>query len=287
MKNQTGSILLTITIIILILIAVIGSYYLGSKNKNIADNNQTEPSLAEIIKTPLPSVLTNEDEVFVRTEAGDIVTTKNGITKKITDWGFNSKPLLSPDKTKVAFLSETEETQQYKKKIQGFVPASKNVWIIDIDGSNSIKVTDHKNNVLRDNLIWLTNDKILFTDGVSSVKTYQISSGALINILGPENPEPYCVDACGGGSQFSLSPDHKYLVLLGFNGSGGGIINPPSSAILNTETLGITTINQKFTGVSSSATFKEDSLFFSGSIDDTYTQKNFTVNMSTGEAFNL
>jgi Tol biopolymer transport system component len=287
MKNQTGSILLTIVIITLTLAAVTGSYYLGYQNKNTADNNQPDSLSAEDIKIPLPSVQTNENEVYVRIEAGDIVTTKNGTTKKITEWGFNSKPVLSPDKTKVAFLSETEETQQNKKKIQGFVPASKNVWIIDTDGANPIKVTNHKDNVLRDNLIWLTNNKILFTDGVSSVKTYDISERVLKNVLGPENPEPYCIDACGGGSQFSLSPDHKYLVLLGFNGSGGGIINPPGSAILNTETLGITTINQKFTGISSSATFKEDSLFLSGSIDDAYTQKNITINLTTGQAFSL
>ncbi len=278
MKNQTGSLLIIILVAVMIIVAASSAYYLGTKN--------SKPALD--IKTETETDQNSDLDVSVAVEAGDIVVTQDGLNKKITDWGYNSAPVLSPDKSKIAYLSKTEETlknQQERKR--GYIQSSTNVWIINVDGSNPVKVTNHADWVYRDNMVWLDNNKLLFTDGVSSVKVYNLSDKSLENILGPENPGGVCVDACGGESQFLLSPDNKYLVHLSAKGLGGSAAIYENQ-VLNLDTLIPEKMNQEFAALNfSEAEFRGDNLFIKGNEELESADKTYNINLKTGEVSSL
>lgn len=282
MKNQHGASLIFLGTLILILVIVAAAYYLASQN------NKLDP---EIKTSTIPAEFDREEEVSaevnVKAEAGDIVVSKNGQNEKITDWGHNSSPTLSPDKTKVAYTSKTEQSIENAKSLEGYVPDSTNVWTINIDGSNPVKVTNHKNWVSRTNLLWLDNNRLLFTDGTSSVKIYNIADNTTKNVLGPEDPEGICVDACGGSSGFVSSPDRKYLVSLSSD-SNGGIAVFPENQILNTQTLKVINIEQEFVEVDySSAVFNKDTLSINASDKEGEPSKVFNISLLTGKTFHL
>lgn len=273
MKNQNGSLLILIMVAILITVIAGSAYYLVSQEN-------TKPLL-----TQNPDTKPAEEVTSVKVEAGDLVVTKNNENKKITAWGYNSSPTLSPDKSKIAYISKSEETFENKKKLKSMVPESTNVWIINIDGSNPMKITIHKDWVYRDNLVWLDDNNLLYTDGTSSVKAYNSTDKSTKNVLGPEIPNGVCLDVCGGDSQFLLSPDKKYLVLLS-SGSleEGGVVLPYQNQILNLESLIPEKMNQAFSSINyDTAQFNQDSLFIYAKDVQTNIEATFNINLKTGE----
>lgn len=279
MKNQKGSTLIIVLVIILIVVIAGSAYYLGAQN--------SKPGAVESEQKAETGQKSNTN-ISVRAEAGDIVVTRDDQDRIITDWGYNSSPVLSPDKSKIAYLSKTEETlKNQEERKRGYIPSSTNVWIINNDGSNPIKVTNHDDWVFRDNLVWLDDNRLLFTDGVSSVKVYDVTDKFLENILGPEKPSGVCVDACGGESQFLLSPDEKYLVHLSAGGIGG-IAVTYENQVLNLKTLIPEKMNQEFAGLNfSEADFQSDNLFIQGNEDAEDPVKTYNINLKTGEVLSL
>lgn len=277
MQNQKGSLIILIMAGILITVIAGSAYYLGTQNSPKIDS----PVIAQNLESEANA------NIFVKIEAGNLVVTKDGETKKITDWGYNSSPVLSPNKSKIAYLSKTEESFENAKKFTTYVPDSTNIWIINIDGSKPIKVTAHNDWIYRDNLIWLDNNRLLFTDGTSSVKVYNLTNKTLENILGPEAPSGVCLDACGAETRFLLSPDKKYLVHLTAKGIGG-IAPIYENKILNLETLITEQMNQNFSTLDfGGAEFKDDSLFIEGTENPDEIPTTFNVNLKTGEASHL
>lgn len=277
MKNQKGSLLIIALVGFMITVIAASAYYLGIQKSNHQEI---------VIKT---GALENPDsDISVKVEAGDIVVTRNGQDKKITNWGYNSSPVLSPDKSKIAYLSKTEETlKNQQERKPGYVPSSANVWIINNDGSNPVKVTNHVDWVFRDNLVWLDDNRLLFTDGVSSVKVYNITDKTLDNVMGPDTPEAVCVDACGYESHLLSSPDKKYIVSLLATDIPDFDLSS-SNAILNTQTLITEKMNQRFTDLNfNSAQFKGDSLFIEKSRYSSEPQVTYNINLKTGEVSSL
>lgn len=207
--NQKGYSLLLVIVSFLILgIMIIGLY---TFNRKVPLSPKPTPTLNSIL-SPSPS---SSSETTVGIDEGDVVVIKNGEKKKITDWGYNQEPLLSPDQSKVAYLSWSEESVEAKDDTVG-IPAvgSFNVWIVDIDGKNPIKITKHVNHVIRSDLHWLDDNRLLFSDGEESVKMYSISNKSLTHLMGPTVPVQACTDACGYAFRFYYSPDNKYLVRI-------------------------------------------------------------------------
>lgn len=207
--NQKGFSLLLVIVSFLILgILIIGLY---TFNKKIPLKPKPTPSLSTIL-SPSPN---NDSDIKVEIEDGDIVIVKNGERKKITDWGYNQDPTLSPDQTKVAYLSWSEESVAAKDDAVGIPEVgSFNVWIVDIEGKNPLKVTKHVNHVVRSDLHWLDNKRLLFSDGEESVKMYDNNKKTLTHLMGPITPVPACLDACGYAFKFFYSPDNKYLIRI-------------------------------------------------------------------------
>ena len=275
MKNQKGSILITIMLTILCVVIIGSAYYLATQT-TLAPQAQ----LAEQSTESKP-----DDSISVKIEGGDVVVTNQGESKKVTDWGYNYSPTLSPDKSKIAYTSKTEETITNKKKLKTMIPESTNIWIINSDGTNPVKVTNHSDWVYRDNLVWLNDNNLLYSDGTSSVKVYNLNDKSTKNVLGPETPNGVCLDACGGDSQFILSPDKKYLVLLSSGSEGaGGVVMPYENQVLNLDTLIPEKMNQKFSTINyDSAHFNNDSLFIYAKDAQTNIEATFNINLKTGE----
>lgn len=168
---------------------------------------------------------------------GDIVVVRNGKETKITDWGYNSSPILSPDKSRVAYVSKSAESIENEKNDQGFKRTSTNVWIVNTDGTSPIQVTKHGHFVYRSNLHWLDNDKLMFMDGEETARAYTVSTKSSSKVFGPEQPVGECVDACGFSMYNTYSPDFEYLVsmVLGYGNNKIQVANTKSLSAFEIE----------------------------------------------------
>lgn len=225
----------------------------------------------------ISSIKSAESSKEVKLVDGDIVVINNGQETKITDWGHNSSPILSPDKTKVAYLSESAETLENKSVSSNpfLIRGSDNVWIINTDGTNPIQVTKHINFVGRDHLHWLDNDRLLYSDGTETMKVYTISKKSSQTVLGPDELRSTCMDACGYYADFFYNKDYSYLVYI--ETARGGVT---TIRILNLKTLEETQLPEQQFGVNDeSVTFSDDNktvLFKAYRNGDSFEQSNLS-----------
>lgn len=244
--NQRGSVSVVITGLILLSIVGLGVYFLTKQNnkqpltpqQNIIDNTSV-PSTTKPENATIPTHYEIKSDVSVRVVSGDIVATKNGKDSKITSWGYNSGPVLTPDGSKVAYISKTKESL-VNEKLEGYKRTSTNVWIINSDGSNPVQVTNHVDFVYRSNPRWLDNNRLLFVDGAESARVYNTNTKILQTVMGPEKVVQACLDACGFEIKYYYSPDYSYLVRIEGRANGTSVIG-----ILNTETLQLKEVNEK------------------------------------------
>lgn len=159
MKNQKG--LAPILIVLLITVLIGGAYYFSKTSPLQPSTNQTKPT--NQASSNSTSVVTK----ITYTRSGDIFVydLENKNSKKLTDYKYNSNPIISPDGTKVAYLSTPQsvlDSNQLKTNFAS-VYEYKNVWIINSDGINPIQVTNDSKR--RSGLSWsYDNKKIVFIE---------------------------------------------------------------------------------------------------------------------------
>jgi hypothetical protein len=215
--------------------------------------------------------------ISVKVENGDIVVVKNDKESKITSWGYNSSPVLSPDKTKIAYLSKSKESLENEKVDVGYVRTSTNVWLTSTDGTNSVQLTNHKDFVYRDNLHWLDDDRLIFTDGEKTVRLYSVSDKTFRTLLGPEEAVGRCMDACGYTIEYQYTDDFAYLIRLaqGFTSA--------TTAVIDLKTLKSVEVKEQFETTSSidyDATAK--TITFKANTVPDYKQVLITINLVNG-----
>ena len=176
----------------------------------VEQNAQTFNTILTTFTFQPPAKVSSE----VKVVDGDIVIVRNGKETTITEWGYNSSPILSPDKSRVAYVSKSAEAIENEKNDQGYKRTSTNVWIVNADGISPIQVTKHGHFVYRSNLRWLDNDKLMFMDGEETARVYTVSTKSSSKIFGPEQPVGACVDACGFVMHHAYSPDFGYFVSM-------------------------------------------------------------------------
>lgn len=167
----------------------------------------------------LTKQLPSDNLAEVKFDKGDIAIVQNGKTSKITTYGHNYSPLLSPDKTKVAYLSVPAEVVNSN----GSYGAS-NVWVINTDGTNPIQVTGYLSGIERNNLYWVDNNRLLFSDGQNSVRLYTVNTKSTNTIWGDENSSNCSSfssykqndgsSMCNFNTRYYFSPDKKYFIVF-------------------------------------------------------------------------
>jgi hypothetical protein len=190
-------------------------------------------------------------------EFGDIGILDGGQAARITDWGHNYSPLLSPDKTKVAYLSQTKEAVESGI---GFYSAdfSNNVWIIGVDGSNPVQVTAYVPGVSRGNLHWLDDNRLLFSDGKSSVKVYSMDSAQTSTVF--DSPQSIPGASPERHPYFLFNSDYSRLVW--FPDLWGSTYEP--IAIVDPATLNVTVVTDPIFPKSCRLEFGPDNTTFLG-----------------------
>ncbi len=114
---------------------------------------------------------------------GDItVMQANGANaKQLTTYGYNRNPVLSPDGTQIAYQSVASDfvNSGGLATMQSPDDAPYNIWIINVDGSNPIQVTNSAD-VFRGKPSWSPGgDYIAFSEGGTIVE-YNIATGEQI-----------------------------------------------------------------------------------------------------------
>lgn len=226
---------------------------------------------------------TSDENMSVKIVKGDIVLVRNGVEKQITLWGYNSDPVLSPDKKRIAFVSRSAQSVEQEGEPGASYKSSTNLWIITIAGTDPIQVTTHKNGVYRSKLHWRNNNSLLFVEGAESVRVYELNSQSTRTVLGPEEPVSACFDACGYSIQFQFSPKQTYLVRLASGFSG--IYGLPNNTILNTKTLGTREIAGELGPVSLKGEYPSEHILKLSSVDDRgmSTNSKRIIDLTTGQ----
>lgn len=256
-------------LIIVVVIIVLGFWFVSENNKKA-----TAPSKAVAVSTPAGSNVA--ESISVKIIEGDVVVSKGGQDTKITSWGYNSEPVLSPDESKVAYVSETEESKESEKVDRGIKRTSTNAWIINADGSNPVKLTSHVNFVYRGALYWLDDNRLLFSDGVGSFKVYDLVSKSFRTVMGSSEPGRSCLDACGFETKVFYSPNHTYVVEL----SGG---YKDLASILNTQTLVPIKVSQRLGVDFATVTFPaENTMVFNATKLEDDISLDVTLDLSSG-----
>lgn len=206
---------------------------------------------------------------------GDIAVTRGGRTVRITDWGFNSGPELSPDGSKIAFLSVTAEDISAGDREPNAFNSPDNVWIINVDGTNPVKVTEPADGVHRGDLHWLDDNRLLFSDENSTLKMYSLDTGAILTVLGPGQSAPDRFNP----AVFLYNSDFSYLLRLESYSRETYI----PIAIVDLATLQVKMSADSIFPMSCDLEFGPDNTTFLGSKTKTFNSESAILDLKTGK----
>ena len=138
---------------------------------------------------------------------GDLWKWNGSTVTQLTTWGYNERPVLSPDGSRVAYNSWatiTVETIAQGKQVMGFVPS--NIWILDTATGNAVRAADQPPGasfwqdgvtdkvIMRGTPAWSPDGsqiawaELLVPEGRYQLVTYNVANGAQTVV---ENQLPY------------------------------------------------------------------------------------------------
>ncbi|MDQ2828659.1 MAG: hypothetical protein M3Y74_06385, partial [Chloroflexota bacterium] len=155
---------------------------------------------ASPIKTPLVAV-TLRGDIYVIPAAG-------GVPRRLTSYGLNSSPVLSPDGRHVAYLSTS------RRYLVNGIGTTHGVWIVPTDGppngSAAIEITRSNPALDRGGLAWSPDGRLLaYYDGASV--TISGTDGAHQTVV-LRLPAPF--HSATGASAIAWSPDSRRVAIL-------------------------------------------------------------------------
>ncbi len=228
--KQFNKIIIILGIIFALLAFGVGGYFLGTnKNLNSVINNQTQVNTTQTLTNAEDSFSgvnkTRNVDKAVYIKDGDIYIydIKNNQTKKLTSYGYNTSPILSPDSSRLAYLSVPEAIVK-AGKVQKFTgsglfdqPISYereyNVWAINVDGTNPIQVT--KEAKKRTSISWSADSNKISFEENGQIIEYDLSNKKT-TILGEGTIPIY--PPKGDGRAFVFDKEKSLQV---FNNNGG------------------------------------------------------------------
>ena len=168
---------LVMGIVIFLLFLGTGFYLIRNRGNK---PNQNTISLFNTIPTPTPrnstakvqNVLPNtncnnpQKNIVTFTRSGDIwIANMDGTCgKKLTDYGLNFDPVLSPTQDYVAYYSLDEKLKANADTLSASNFTGINIWVIDIRTGKSIKLTESNLTAHRTSLSWSPDGKTILYD---------------------------------------------------------------------------------------------------------------------------
>lgn len=232
-----------IAVIIIVALLVAGAYFLGKNTSSapiVSTNSVTKPEStepAQIVSKNDEKPIATEVKKFTYIKDGDIYVydLENKTNQKLTNYGYNTAPILSPDNSKVAYLSIPEEVVK-SGKAQKFPgsglfshPISHdrqyNVWIINTDGTSPIKVTSSLKQ--RSELSWyngpLNSNLLLFKENDKWVRYNLNSNTQTASSLSVEDLPTYAHNSgtyaylTNNGKTLNIQPNDGFLKSVDHN----------------------------------------------------------------------
>lgn len=186
---QKGSSTIFIIIGAIVLIAIIsGAFYLGRLTlpKTPADTQSIENKQQTNNSSTVTQTESKNINKLTYLRDGDIIVfdLKTNQEKKITNHGYNTSPIFSPDNLKISYLSIPDAVVK-SGKVQKFsgsglfdqpisYAGEYNVWIINADGSNPIQVT--KDAKKRKSIAWSAESRKISFEEDGQIIEYDLNS---------------------------------------------------------------------------------------------------------------
>lgn len=204
-KNQKGNLIIVLGVVVLLLVVGGVAYFLSSQRNKSQDanennvtqvNNRNSSSPIDSEQNPVITV-----EKFIYINDGDVyiydLNTKQG--KRLTSHGYNSWAIISPDNAKIAFLSIPDAVVK-SGKVQKFTGSGlfdqltsygeyqdvRNVWIINVDGSNPVQLT--KDMKQRRSIAWSADSSKISFEEDGQIIEYDLNNKKLTPLGEGTNP---------------------------------------------------------------------------------------------------
>lgn len=122
--------------------------------------------------------------------------------------------LPSPNGEYEALSIVSEKSLIYADKQVNFIPGSNNIWLFEKKTQDYTQITEHLDFVSRENILWTQDNRLIFSEGDSTVTEYNPVTKKKKTLLGPDGPLGTCVDACSYDITFVTSPHKQYYIKL-------------------------------------------------------------------------
>lgn len=104
----------------------------------------------------------------------------------------------SPNKKILIYKTQSPSSIAERQERTYYLPDESYLWLVTNEKNSKEIITNGKNFFKElENVTWTDDENFTFSEGISTVQKYNIKNKKLTLLMGPQEAQGYCFDACG------------------------------------------------------------------------------------------